>query len=39
LSARDAVHVAIMERHGLQAILSFDGGFDQWPALNRLHQI
>jgi hypothetical protein len=39
LSARDAVHVAIMERHGLQAILSFDGGFDHWPGLNRLHQI
>ena len=39
LSARDAVHVAIMERHGLQAILSFDSGFDHWPGLSRLHQI
>ena len=39
LSARDAVHVAIMERHGLQAILSFDTGFDHWPGLSRLHQI
>jgi len=39
LSTRDAVHVAIMERHGLQAILSFDRGFDHWPGLNRLSQV
>jgi predicted nucleic acid-binding protein len=39
LSARDAVHVAIMERHGLQAILSFDTGFDHWPGLSRLYQV
>jgi uncharacterized protein len=39
LPARDAVHVAIMERHGLEAILSFDGGFDHWPGLSRLHQV
>ena len=38
LSARDAVHVAIMERHGLEVILSFDNGFDHWPGLSRLHQ-
>ena len=39
LSARDAVHIAIMERHGLEVILSFDSGFDHWPGLSRLHQI
>jgi hypothetical protein len=25
LSARDAVHIAVMERHGIRSILSFDG--------------
>ena len=39
LSARDAVHIAIMERHGLQAMLSFAGGFDHWPGLSRLHGV
>lgn len=29
LSARDALHVAIMQRHGITRMLSFDGGFDQ----------
>ena len=28
LSARDALHVAIMNRHGITRILSFDTGFD-----------
>lgn len=39
LSARDAIHIAIMERHGIGAILSFDAGFDRWPDLRRLHKI
>jgi len=39
LSARDAVHIAVMERHGLRSILSFDGDFDRWPGLQRIHQI
>jgi predicted nucleic acid-binding protein len=39
LSARDAIHIAIMERHGIGAILSFDAGFDHWPDLRRLHKI
>jgi predicted nucleic acid-binding protein len=39
LSARDAVHVAVMERHGLRSILSFDGDFDRWPGLQRIHRI
>lgn len=39
ISARDAVHIAVMERHGIQSILSFDADFDRWPGLNRIHQI
>jgi predicted nucleic acid-binding protein len=36
LSARDALHVAIMERHGIDRILSFDSGFDGLPGISRL---
>jgi hypothetical protein len=36
LSARDAVHVAIMEAHGIPTILSFDRGFDGVPGISRL---
>jgi len=36
LSARDAVHLAVMERHGIDQILSFDSGFDQFPGISRL---
>jgi len=36
LSARDALHVAIMERHGVDRILSFDGGFDERPGIARI---
>jgi predicted nucleic acid-binding protein len=35
LSARDAVHVAVMEAHGITDILSFDGGFDHYPGIIR----
>jgi uncharacterized protein len=28
LSARDALHIAIMRRHGITRIMSFDRGFD-----------
>jgi predicted nucleic acid-binding protein len=28
LSARDALHVAVMKRHGVNRIMSFDAGFD-----------
>jgi uncharacterized protein len=28
LSARDTLHVAIMERHSVPRIMSFDAGFD-----------
>jgi uncharacterized protein len=36
LSARDAVHLAIMSQHGIQRILSFDSGFDGFPGIQRL---
>jgi predicted nucleic acid-binding protein len=36
LSARDALHIAVMERHGVARILSFDAGFDGVPGIARL---
>jgi predicted nucleic acid-binding protein len=36
LSARDAIHVAVMEQHGIKRILSFDEGFDSVPGIDRL---
>jgi predicted nucleic acid-binding protein len=36
LSARDAIHIAVMERHGIGRILSFDSGFDGLPGIRRL---
>ena len=39
LSARDAIHIAIMERQAIRSILSFDSGFDRWPGLRRVHHV
>jgi predicted nucleic acid-binding protein len=39
LSARDAVHIAVMERQAIRSILSFDADFDRWPGLERIHQV
>jgi uncharacterized protein len=36
MSARDALHLAIMERNGIDQILSFDSGFDGFPGITRL---
>ena len=36
LSARDAVHLATMRRHGIDRILSFDSGFDGFPGITRI---
>ncbi len=36
LAARDALHVAIMQRHGIDRIMSFDRAFDGIPGLTRL---
>jgi predicted nucleic acid-binding protein len=38
-SARDAIHIAVMERYGIHSILSFDADFDRWPGLTRIHAI
>ena len=35
-SARDAVHLAVMRQHGINQILSFDAGLDQFPGITRL---
>jgi hypothetical protein len=35
LSARDAIHIAVMERNGIATILSFDHGFDGHPGIAR----
>jgi uncharacterized protein len=36
MSARDALHLAVMEQHGIERILSFDSGFDGFPGISRL---
>lgn len=36
LSARDALHVAVMRRRGVERILTFDTGFDGVPGVTRL---
>jgi len=36
LSARDALHLAVMQRCGVDQILSFDKGFDHYPGITRI---
>jgi predicted nucleic acid-binding protein len=36
LSARDALHLAVMERRSVSTILTFDAGFDGVPGVTRL---
>jgi uncharacterized protein len=36
LSARDAIHLAVMQAHDVRKILSFDRGFDGFPGITRL---
>ncbi len=36
LSARDAVHVAVMQRYEIPRIMSFDAEFDQVPGIERV---
>jgi uncharacterized protein len=35
LSARDALHLAVMEHHGIQRVMTFDAGFDGWAGVTR----
>ena len=36
LSARDALHLSVMEQNGIRQIASFDPGFDAFPGIARL---
>jgi hypothetical protein len=36
LSARDAIHLAVMQRHEIGRILTFDRAFDGLPGIERL---
>jgi predicted nucleic acid-binding protein len=36
LSARTALHLAVMERHGVDRVMSFDTGFDAFPGIQRV---
>jgi predicted nucleic acid-binding protein len=36
LTARDAIHLAVMRKHGIEQILSFDRHFDGLPGVSRL---
>jgi uncharacterized protein len=35
LKARDALHLAVMQRHGVEEILTFDTAFDAVPGIRR----
>jgi uncharacterized protein len=35
-SARDALHLAVMELHRIDSIFTFDADFDRWPGLKRI---
>ena len=39
LSARDAIHLAVMERHRIRSILSFDSDFDGWTGIERIYRV
>ena len=36
LSARDAVHIAVMQGRDIDRIMTFDAGFDEIPGITRL---
>ena len=36
VSTRDALHLAIMERHEVESIFTFDTGFDGFPGITRV---
>ena len=39
MSARDSVHLAVMERYGVRSIMSFDADFDRWPGVERIYSV
>lgn len=36
LSGRDCLHIAVMERHDVESVLTCDADFDYWPGIVRL---
>ena len=38
-SARDSLHLAVMERHNISSVFKFDADFDRWPGLTRIHRV
>lgn len=36
LSARDALHLVVMELHGVERIFAFDEAFDAFPGIARV---
>lgn len=36
LSARDALHIAVMQRHDVDRVMTFATGFDEIPGLTRI---
>lgn len=36
ISARDALHAAVMEHHDIRRLMSFDTGFDDIPGIERI---
>ncbi len=39
VSARDALHIAIMERYDVKSIFSFDSDYDRWPGIERIWKV
>lgn len=37
LSARDALHLAVMQQRDIHRIMTFDSAFDGFPGIQRLH--
>ena len=35
-TARDALHIAVLERHSVTKVMSFDSDFDRRPGLTRI---
>lgn len=36
LTARDALHIAVMEREGVETTMTFDSHFDLWAGIRRI---